>query len=61
VESTLVTYLLENGPISTIAGVLFWLWRREVEKVQVAEGALLAELRAQIAVWKELKEKADAS
>ena len=60
-EASVLSYLLENGPISAIAGVLFWLWRNEIKLRQDAETALLEELRSQITLWKNLKELSDAT
>jgi len=59
-ESALFAYLLENGPMSALAGGFFWLWRQEAAARRVAEDLYVVDLKAQITLWQQLKEQLNA-
>ncbi len=60
-DAAIVSYVLENGPVTAIAGGLFWLWRKEIDARRAAEQALTDELRGQIALWKDIKEASNGA
>jgi len=60
-EAALVPYLFENGPGFFMAGLFFWLWRKEAEAKREIEKEYLANLKDQINTWIELRGQMDAS
>jgi len=60
-DAQVVSYALENGPGVALAGLFFWLWRKEVDGRREAEREYLENLKAQIDLWKDLKGQVDAA
>jgi len=67
VDAATLSILLENGPGVAVAGAMYFVWRREAKAREKAEAAaadaekrLVTDLKGQIALWRQLKELADA-
>jgi len=66
-DASTLSFLLENGPGVAVAAAMYFVWRREAnarEKAEriaeEAEKRLVEDLKGQIALWRQLKELADA-